>query len=184
MSEASLIRHYTTIADEASIPILLYNVPKFTHLNIPVEVVRALSQHPNIIGMKDSAGNFSQLVAIKNAVSGEFALIAGSASVFYPALGLGIKAGILALANCAPAVCSGLKKMFDRGHHEEAKLLQERLLPVNTAITETYGIAGLKVACTLLGYEGGFPRNPLLPLKTDQQKALRTILVRAELLEP
>ena len=74
--------------------------------------------------------------------------------------------------------------MFDRGHHEEAKLLQERLLPVNAAITETYGIAGLKAACTLLGYEGGFPRSPLLPMNSDQQKTLRTILVRAELLEP
>ncbi len=184
MTEASLIRHYTTIADAVEIPILIYNVPKFTRLNIPVEAIRTLSRHPNIIGMKDSAGNFSQLVAIKNSVEEKFGLIAGSASIFYPALGLGIKTGILALANCAPTECAGIKNMFDRGHHEEAKMLQERMLPVNTAITETYGIAGLKYACTLLGYEGGFPRSPLLPLTSDQQKALRKILETAELMKP
>ena len=184
MDEASLIYHYTAIADASEIPVLIYNVPKFTRLNTPVEVIRTLSQHKNIIGMKDSAGNFSQLVAIKNAVPESFNLIAGSTAIFYPALGLGIKAGILAIANCVPAECIGIKKMFDRGHHEEAKILQERLLPVNTALTDLFGIPGLKHASTLLGYEGGFPRSPLLPLTSDQQLTIQKILEDSELLSP
>jgi 4-hydroxy-2-oxoglutarate aldolase len=183
MTDISLVRHYTAIADAVDIPILIYNVPKFTHLNIPVDVVRSLSRHPNIIGMKDSMGNSSQLSAIKNVVPGDFALIVGSASILYPALALGIKAGILALANCAPAECIDIQKMFDRNNHEEAKALQECLLPVNKAVTDTYGIAGLKYACTLRGYEGGFPRSPLLPLTAEQQASIRRILEQAHLLK-
>ena len=183
MTDAALIHHYTVIADAADIPILLYNVPKFTHLNMSADVIKILSGHPNITGMKDSMGSFSQLVTFKNVVPSDFTLIAGSASIFYPALALGIDTGILALANCAPAECARIQKMFNRGRHEEAKLLHDRMMPVNKAVTDTYGIAGLKFACTLRGFDGGHPRSPLLGLTTDQEDALRQLLIQAELFE-
>jgi 4-hydroxy-2-oxoglutarate aldolase len=182
MTDAALIHHYTTIADTAEIPILIYNVPKFTHLNISVEAVRILSQHPNIVGMKDSRGDITQLEAFAKVVPKSFSLIVGSASILYPALTLGVRTGILALANCAPAHCVEVQQLFENGKHDDARELQARLVPVNKAVTDTYGVAGLKYACTLLGFDGGFPRSPLLPLSNDEKKSIQQILEQAGLL--
>lgn len=176
MTDSTLIRHFTFIADESEIPVLIYNVPKFTHLNISVEAVRVLSQHPNIVGMKDSAGNIAQLESFKKAVPETFNLIVGSATILYSALSLGVKAGILALANCAPKACATVQELFNRGKHDEAKQLQGKLLPAIKAVTDTYGIAGLKHAATLTGYEGGFVRSPLVELRTGEKEKIRTIL--------
>lgn len=182
MTDNALIRHFTEVADAADIPILIYNVPKFTHLNISVEAVRVLSRHTKIIGMKDSRGDIPQLEAFLKAAPREFNLIVGSASILYPALALGIKAGILALANCAPSQCAEIQKLYDKSEREKAKDLQARMFPVNKAITETYGIAGLKYASTLMGYEGGSVRSPLLPLDRDGEIDIRQIMERAGIL--
>jgi 4-hydroxy-2-oxoglutarate aldolase len=179
MTDDALIKHYTAVAEAAKIPILIYNVPKFTHYNISVAAVNKLSRHPNIIGMKDSAGDAVQLEEFKSAVPKKFNLIVGSASVLYPALKLGIRAGILALANCAPGKCAEMQRLYDAGKHEHAQMLQSRMIPVNKAVTDTYGVAGLKYACTLMGYEGGCVRSPLMPLKDSDKHAIRTLLIEA-----
>ncbi len=179
MNDEAFIRHFTAVADAAEIPVLIYNVPKFTHLNISVNAVRVLSQHSNIIGMKDSAGDVAQLEAFKGVVPEEFNLIVGSASVLFSALSLGIRAGILALANCAPNKCAEIQRLYDAGKHEHAQVLQSRMIPVNKMVTDTYGVAGLKHACTLMGYEGGYVRSPLTPLKNDDKQSIRTILIDA-----
>lgn len=176
MTDAALISHFTAIAEASEIPILIYNVPKFTHLNISVEAVKVLGQHPNIIGMKDSDGNLAQLEAFKKVVPPEFNLIVGSATILYSALQLGIRSAILAPANCLPNECASIQRLFNEGKHQQAVELQERLIPVNKALTETYGIAGLKYACSLFSYEGGFVRSPLLPLTKEQQLSICSIL--------
>jgi len=182
MTDRAMIHHFTTIADAAAIPILLYNVPKFTHLNLSAAAVRELSGHPNIIGMKDSAGDVAQLEAFKIAAKPGFNIIVGTASALYPALALGIRAGILALANCAPGICIELQRLFAEGKLEEARTIHERIVPVNKAITATYGIAGLKYASTLMGYEGGFVRSPLLELTEEEKKLVQNIFREAELI--
>ena len=182
MTDKALIHHFNAIADSTEIPILLYNVPKFTHINLSANAVHILSEHPNIIGMKDSQGDVPQLESFKRVVPDEFNLIVGTASALLPALTLGIRAGILALANCAPSQCIQIEKFFHHGEMEKAKELQARMLPVNLAVTGTYGIAGLKYASTLLGYEGGSVRSPLLPLTSDEQNDLKKILTTARLL--
>ena len=179
MTDEALINHFTAVAQATEIPILIYNVPKFTHFNISVTAVKALSQHSNITGMKDSAGDIAQLEAFKSVVPKKFNLIVGSASVLYPALKLGIRAGILALANCAPKECAEIQLLHDAGEHQKAQELQSRMNPVNKAVTGTYGVAGLKYACTLLRYEGGHVRSPLLPLKNEDKDAICKILVEA-----
>jgi len=176
MTDEVLIRHFTTVADQADIPILIYNVPKFTHYNISPNAVKILSRHPGIIGMKDSAGDIAQLEAFKRVVPDTFNLLVGSASVLHPALNLGIRAGILALANCAPEACVTIQELHDTGKHQEAWELQAKMIPVNKAITETFGIAGLKHACSLLGYEGGHVRSPLVPMNDERKTELREIL--------
>ena len=182
MNDAVLINHFTRIADNSEIPVLIYNVTKFTHVNVSINAVRILSQHPNIIGMKDSSGNIAQLEQFKSAAGKNYSVINGTAAVWYPALTLGIRAGILALANCVPNECSMIRKYYSDGELEKSRALHERLLPLNKAITVQYGVPGLKYAATLLGYRGGFPRSPLLPLGETERKVIDSILLKAALI--
>jgi len=182
MNDEALINFFTELADRSELPVLIYNVTKFTHINISANAVGVLSRHPNIIGMKDSAGDVPQLVKFLDVIPEDFNLMVGTASSWYPALNLGIKAGIMALANCAPNQCARVQEAFEQGDHETARKTYLRMFPVNTAVTATYGVAGLKYAADLLGYEGGWVRSPLLPLKEDEKLKVRDILAEAELL--
>lgn len=182
MKDASLIRHFEQVADQASIPILLYNVPKYTGINISRHVVATLSRHPNIVGMKDSSGDIAQLVQFQAAAADRFQVLVGTASIWYPALVLGCEAGIMALANCAPRACVRVQELFEEGRREAAEHLYRQLVPLNQAVTATYGIAGLKYACTQRGYHGGYVRSPLPELETAERQALDRFLARA--LEP
>jgi 4-hydroxy-2-oxoglutarate aldolase len=181
MNDAVLINHFTRIADNSDIPILIYNVTKFTHVNISVNAVHILSQHPNIIGMKDSSGNVAQLEQFKSAAGNNYAVVNGTAAVWYPALTIGIRAGILALANCTPNECSLIQKYYCDGELEKSRALYEQLLPLNKAITFQFGVPGLKYAATLLGYKGGYPRSPLLPLGEADRKMINSIISSAGL---
>lgn len=113
---------------------------------------------------------------------GNFQVIVGSAAVWYPALRFGVTSGILALSNFAGSQCAHMQSLFKAGEIRKAEELHNRLVPVNTAITATYGVAGLKYAATLAGYEGGFVRRPLLPLGDESKRALRRILQTAGIL--
>jgi 4-hydroxy-2-oxoglutarate aldolase len=179
MSDSALIGFYSFVADRADIPVLIYNVPKFTHKNMSIKIVRELCHHPNIIGMKDSSGDIAQLASFLRIVPENWNLVAGTAAVWFPALTLGVRAGILALANCLPDECARIQEALAVGDLDGAKAIYMRVLPVNTAITATYGIAGLKHALDLMGYEGGAVRNPLLPLTREEQAVVETILRNA-----
>ena len=179
MNDEALIAFYTDVADHTDIPILIYNVSKYTHIEISAQVIEVLSQHPNIIGMKDSSGNIMQLLDYQKVMAPDFNLLTGSASIWYPALGNGVSAGIMALANILPRECVQIQKDFNAGNEQEAEALYCRLFPVNRAITEIYGIAGLKYAADLLGYDGGFVRKPLLPLTDVAKQKLQQILEEA-----
>lgn len=184
MGDEAQINFFTQVADQVDIPILIYNVTKFTHVNISPKAVEVLSKHPNIIGMKDSSGSVPQLIQYKQVVDfDEFNLLVGTASAWYPALDLGIEASIMALANCSPRECVEIQTLYDEGKPTQAKELYERMFPVNHAVTATYGVPGLKHACTLLGYQGGYVRSPMPELTDDKKTALRNILLRANLLK-
>ncbi len=159
-------------------------MPACTHLNISVEAVAVLSEHPNIVGMKDSSGDVPRLAALKSAVPDTFNLIVGTASAWHPALELGIRAGILALANFAGGECATVQKLHESGETGKAKLLHEQLVPVNRAVTSEHGVAGLKYAATLAGYEGGWVRPPLVPLSDSAGDQIRALLSSAGLLPP
>jgi 4-hydroxy-2-oxoglutarate aldolase len=182
MTTESLIDHFQTVADEADIPIMIYNVPKFTQINVSPELVAQLSQHPNIIGMKDSHGSIEQLKAFVEVADKDFSVLAGTASTWFGGLKIGINGAIMALANIAPQCCIDLEFLFSTGNLENGQNLHERMSPVNTAITGTYGIPGLKHAATLLGWKGGFVRKPLSELSEIQKKEIETILINAQLL--
>jgi 4-hydroxy-2-oxoglutarate aldolase len=183
MNESALHAYFTTVADHSPIPILLYNVPKFTHINMTAGLVAQLSRHPNIAGIKDSTGNVIQLGEIANLVSADFNLLVGTAGALFGALTLGCVGGVLALANIAPQICVRIYQLVQEGNFEETKKLQLKMIPVNQAVTATYGVPGLKAAMDMLGYFGGDPRPPLLPSSEKEKSEIREILIKADLLE-
>jgi 4-hydroxy-2-oxoglutarate aldolase len=181
MNGEALIQYYSTVADKSEIPILLYNVPKFTGVNISAETLSILSNHPNIVGIKDSSGNVNQLGQYLNQVDPDFNVLIGTAGALLGALTLGCKGGILALANIVPEKCVKIYQLLQEGKIKKARELQLQMIPVNNAITAQYGISGLKYAMDLLGYQGGEVRSPLLPTKSEEQEEIRKILSKAKL---
>lgn len=182
MNEKALVRHFTAIADGSPIPILLYNVAKFTHISMAASTVSLLAGHPNIIGIKESSGSVTLLGEFLNSVKGDFNVLVGTAGSLFGALTIGCVGGIVALANLAPEKCVDIFRFVKDGKLEEARKLQLRMIPVNKAVTDTYGVSGLKAAMDMVGYFGGDPRPPLLPLPEEQRSAVREILVKAGLL--
>ena len=182
MSDRALIWHFTQIADAVRIPILIYNVTKFTNINVSPAVIAELSRHPNIIGMKDSSGSIPQLVQYQAVADPSFQVLVGTAAAWYPGLAMGVTAGIMALANCAPNECVEVQSLFDEGKHAEAEALYRRLFPVNQAVTATFGVAGLKYACACRGFAGGYVRSPLQELEDAERKTIDKIMEKAGLL--
>ena len=171
MTTDAFVRHYTAVADASPVPVLLYNFTAVTGVTIPVEAVAALSAHSNIAGMKESNGDLPRIAELVAAVPREFQVIAGSASTFLDALGAGAAGGILALAAALPEPCVTLLGLARSGQTADARALQDRLLPLAKFFSARHGIAGLKAGLTLLGYDAGRPRPPLVPL-TDAAAVL------------
>jgi 4-hydroxy-2-oxoglutarate aldolase len=183
MKHHSFLKYYTMVAESVMIPIIIYNVPKFTNVNIEPETVIELALHPNILGIKDSTENISRISEIVANVPDSFKVIVGTASVLYLGLSAGASGGILALANIAPDECLRIYNLYFERKFNDALELQNKLIPVNRAITSKYGVSGLKAAMDILGYDGGNPRMPLEPLNESQIIELKIILRRASLIE-
>ena len=182
MRDQILIEHYRRVADASPLPVFLYNVPQFTGVVLAPHAVARLAEHENIVGMKDSAGNLAIFAEYLRQSPPGFLLFVGSAPVFLPALSLGARGGILALANCAPEACLTLYSLFQEGKLEEAREQQLELLPAIEEVTSRFGIGGLKAAMDMLGYEGGYPRAPLLPPTDEERTRIRRALEQAGLI--
>jgi 4-hydroxy-2-oxoglutarate aldolase len=179
MTSAALQAHYLAIADASPIPVLIYNVTMYTGIDIDVDTLAALSQHPNIAGMKESNPNIVKLADTIRRAGADFAVLAGSASFIYPAVKLGATGAVPALANVAPDQCAALLRYSIEGREEEAKALQLRLLPANAAVTSRFGVPGLKAAMDMVGYYGGPPRSPLQPLTSQARAQVAQALIEA-----
>lgn len=180
MTDAINKTFYSDVADASPIPIIIYNMPGNSGINLSAKLVAELAQHPNIMGVKDSSGNIVQIAEIINSTTSDFAVFAGSASFLYPSLALGAKGGTLALANVLPNDCAEVHELVMAGKHNEAKNLQLKLLDINNAVTARWGVPGLKAALEILGLYGGEPRRPLLPLGQTERKELADILAKVK----
>lgn len=176
MNFEALRAYYLEVADRVKIPVILYNIPQNTQIWLPLELVVELSRHENIIGLKESGGSIAYLSEVVKKVSPDFLYFTGSGSILYSALEMGACGAILALANVAPELCVKLYELFMAGKKEEAKELQYKLIPLNRALTETYGIAAVKYALDLRGYYGGPCRTPLLSLETKARSEIESYL--------
>lgn len=183
MNPQNLTNHYRVIADGSPIPIIIYNMPASTGIDIDANTVIQLAQHPNIIGIKDSSGNVVKYADIVRSVRQDFSVLAGSGGYFYPSLCVGAKGTIAAVANIAPLECLALYDAFRAGQHDKAKNQQLRLVPLNTAVTARWGVPGLKAALDRLGdYYGGPPRLPMRPLGDADRQTLGEIMREAGVL--
>ncbi len=182
MKPPALVRHYRAVADASPVPVLLYNFPANTGINLEPETVARLAEHPNIRGIKDSSGNVPQAAEILRLTPKTFQVLVGSPLAFVPALVLGASGGILAVANVAPAECCEIFRLAQAGHWTEARELVFRISPLATGIAARYGIGGLKAALDLLGYYGGPPRMPLVAPDGDGVEEIKEILATAGLL--
>ena len=176
MTTDAFIAHYTAVADASPVPVLLYNFTALTGVELAVEAVDVLSRHPNIAGMKESGGDGMRMTDLAGFASDKFSVLAGSATTFHQALAVGAAGGILAAACVVPEVCVRLYQLTTSGRQDEARALQQRLLPIVKLLVSGYGVAGLKAAATLAGYDSGFPRSPLLPVPQAVVDELRAAL--------
>lgn len=178
MTPEAFLRHYTAVADSSPVPVLLYNYPAVTGVNLAAETVARLAEHPNIAGIKETGSDTAQVAAYVDAAPAPFAVIAGSVPVFYPSLCVGAIGGVLALACVAPDVCVRLFEHATAGRHAAARALQREATPLARLVTTGYGVPGLKAAMDLAGYIGGDPRAPLGPAPAGAIEQIRSELDR------
>jgi 4-hydroxy-2-oxoglutarate aldolase len=183
MTPAALLGHYRAVADESPVPVVLYQVPvPFRSVDLAAPLIGELSQHPNIVGVKDSTGDLAALRALGRTCADGFAVIVGTAAVLQDALEAGASAGILGLAAIAPLECTEIYRLWRSGEQEEAARIQAVAAPLHRAIVAQFGVPGVKAALDLLGLAGGPPRPPLLPLGPAERAAIEDAISSAALI--
>jgi len=177
-TQALLIRHYSAVADESPIPVLLYNFPASTGVAFTPDTVATLAEHKNIVGMKESGTDAAAFAAFVDAAPDRFSMLAGTGTVFYADLCLGAVGGILAIAAVEPELCLRLMAIVQQGKHAEGRRLQALMTPLARMVTSGYGVPGLKAALDIAGYKGGDPRAPLAPATAEAREQIRAELAR------
>jgi 4-hydroxy-2-oxoglutarate aldolase len=164
--------YFRSVADQSKIPLIIYNWPQATGVDIPVDAVCALSEHPNVIAIKESSGNLEKVMQMIREVKHGFQVMVGSAPTLWPSLLMGACGAILAYANAAPYSVIAIWEAY-RTREEAAGLdWQNRIGRASALVTTKYGIPGLKYAMDLNGYYGGPPRLPLCVPTPEAKKEI------------
>jgi 4-hydroxy-2-oxoglutarate aldolase len=182
MTQNALFKHYLAVADSSPVPLLLYSVPHLTNVQLAPETIARLSEHENIIGVKDSSGDILALAETIRLVPEDFAVLTGNGSALYPALCVGAQGAILAIACAAPRMAVAIYDAFGEREHERALRLQQSLAWLTRSILGRYGISGLKAALDMLGYSGGAVRAPLQDAGEEARSEIAKALKEAGLL--
>jgi len=182
LTEAALQKYFESVADKSQIPIMLYNMPRNSGINLSTNLVVKLSAHPNIKGIKDSSGNIVQIAEVIASASDDFFMFAGSGSFLFATTLLGGKGGTLAVANVAPDFCAELYEASKSGDIEKGRKMQLDLLALNNAVTAGFGIGGMKAAMDMAGFRGGDPRLPIQPATEEVKGKIRKIMEKLQLI--
>ena len=175
IDEDVMVRFITEVADQAPIPVVLYNNPAVAAgVTITYNVLKRVKDHPHVMGIKDSSKDTYK--ENLKAASDTFFVLAGSANYFLDLLENGGTGGVLSLANVFPDACVSLYRAFNEGRKDEARRINETLVALNKAVSGTFGVAGVKAAMDLAGFVGGTPRRPLKELTETQKESLRNTL--------
>ncbi len=173
MTSAALAHHFQAIADGSPVPVLLYNVPKFTGLSIPVDVVCGASRHENVVGLKDSSGDLEYLGRVLAGSRPGFRVLCGDAPVLRDALAAGAAGAILAAATFMPEPLIDIAA----GGRPPSDDLRE-VVAAAKRVTGRFGVSGIKAAVDLRGLQGGSVRSPLVPLEAQARREIERLIVR------
>ena len=175
---ATLAAHFRAVADASAIPVIIYNIPKYTRLALEPALLQQLAGHEQIIGVKDSSGDLKNLAAYRAAVP-DWSVLAGSGSLLYAGLELGCQGGVVGVSCYAPGLCVQLMQDFAKGDRAAAGRLQEQITPLDKEIVGRHGPAGVKAAMDAVGLYGGPTRAPLAALSAADRERV-SALVRGD----
>ena len=164
--------YFRAVADQVTIPIMIYNWPQATGVDIPVEAVVELSHHPNIIAIKESSGSLEKVMQMIREAKEGFQVLVGSAPTLWPSFSAGAVGAVLAFANAAPYATVTIWEAHRSRDVDTARDWQARIAKAAQLVTTKYGIPGLKYAMDLNGYYGGPPRLPLTPACPGAQREI------------
>ena len=171
-----LIAHYLSVANAVDIPIILYNVPSRTGVDIPVSVYKQLSAHPNIVGVKEASTDITKITAIRYACGDDFAVWTGNDDMIVPTIALGGQGAISVLSNVLPADTVRLANATLSGDMKTASAMQCQLYPLIRALFSEVNPIPVKAALEILGYDCGGFRLPLCDISRENREALRQLL--------
>lgn len=179
---AAQVRHYLTVADASPIPVMIYNFPRNTGINLEPATVARIAAHPNVCGIKDSSGLIPQCAQMIDQTPKTFHVLTGSATGLLPALAIGASGGVLALALIAAREFCEVFALARQGRWDEARGIAQRMAVAEREVSGKYGIGGLKAALDLQGLYGGPCRAPLPTPDGDAIEDIKEVLATAGLL--
>lgn len=168
------VLYFRAVADQTKIPLMIYNWPQATGLDIAPEAVAMLSEHPNIIAIKESSGSLEKVMQMIREVKTGFQVLVGSAPTLAPSFSVGAVGAVLAFANAAPFATISIWEAHRTREYDAAKDWQNRIAKASVLVTAKYGVPGLKHAMDLNGYYGGPPRLPLTVPTPDAKSEIET----------
>jgi 4-hydroxy-2-oxoglutarate aldolase len=177
-----LAEHYHRAADDLPIPIIVYHIPKNTHVIIEAGLMAEIVRHPNIAGLKDSSGDIKRFADYSHTCDKRCRMFVGNGALLYTALELGAVGGIIGIGQIAPRMCAAIVEAHRQGDAQRAGSIQEKLVPVHREIVGAYGPIGTKAALDILGMAGGPPRPPLRPLGEKERKKVEQVMHEAQVM--
>ncbi|MGB8216861.1 MAG: 4-hydroxy-tetrahydrodipicolinate synthase [Candidatus Methanoperedens sp.] len=183
-NDRGMLAHFKKIANEVDIPMIVYNVPSRTGINLKPEIVAELAKESNIIGIKEASGNLDQVTRIIEMTQDEdFVVLSGDDGLTLPIMALGGEGVISVVANVAPKLTVSMVEAFQRGDMDEARRLHLALAPLIRAVFLETNPIPVKKAVELIGLPAGHLRLPLAPISEDNERKLKAALDNLHLIK-
>ena len=183
-TQKGLYLHYKEIADNVDIPIIVYNVPSRTGVNLLPETLAKLAELENIVAVKEASGNLEQMAQIVELCGDKITLLSGDDKLILPVLSIGGKGVISVVANIIPADVANMVREFEKGNYQTAQnIFISKVYPLSSAMFYETNPIPVKTSVQLMGLPAGNLRLPLTPMSDDNLAKLKSDLVKFNLLE-